>query len=67
MRLLRILSLVCVSGVAAGAAAAELAVGDPAPDFSLQGSDGKSYSLAPLLEENDGVVLAWFPKAFTPG
>jgi peroxiredoxin Q/BCP len=68
MRLPRFYSLVfvCVFGVA-GTAAAELSVGDPAPDFSLQGSDGASYSLASLLEENQGVVLAWFPKAFTPG
>ncbi len=49
----------------AGARAAELAVGDKAPDFSLPGSDGKTHTLA----ENKGrtVVLAWFPKAFTGG
>jgi peroxiredoxin Q/BCP len=50
-----------------GSAAAELSVGDPAPDFSLAGSDGKTYTLAGLLKEHDGVVLAFFPKAFTPG
>ena len=39
--------------------------GDTAPPFSLQGSDGKTYSLADL--EGRAVVIAWFPKAFTGG
>jgi peroxiredoxin Q/BCP len=43
----------------------ELKVGDKAPDFKLQGSDGKIYSLADLKGQT--VVLAWFPKAFTGG
>ncbi len=46
--------------------AAGLAVGDPAPGFTLQGSDGKTYSLAQFAGKQ-GVVLAWFPKAFTAG
>ena len=48
-------------------AAAELSVGDPAPAFDLTGSDGKNYTLEGLLAAREGVVLAWFPKAFTPG
>jgi thioredoxin-dependent peroxiredoxin len=58
-------------GVLAGAAFAgtppadELKVGDQAPDFSLAGSDGKTYSLQQLKGQT--VVLAWFPKAFTGG
>jgi peroxiredoxin Q/BCP len=49
----------------AQAPAVELKVGDAAPAFSLQASDGKTHSLA----ESKGktVVLAWFPKAFTAG
>jgi thioredoxin-dependent peroxiredoxin len=43
----------------------ELKVGDPAPDFKMAGSDGKTYSLAELKGKT--VVLAWFPKAFTGG
>jgi thioredoxin-dependent peroxiredoxin len=43
----------------------ELKVGDPAPDFTLPGSDGKTYSLPDLKGQT--VVLAWFPKAFTGG
>jgi peroxiredoxin Q/BCP len=48
------------------ALAAELNVGDPAPPFSLPGSDGKNYSLADFKGKS-AVVLAWFPKAFTGG
>ena len=44
----------------------ELRVGDPAPAFSLQGSDGKIYTLADFKGKS-AVVLAWFPKAFTGG
>jgi len=43
----------------------ELKVGDVAPDFTLQASDGKTYSLSKLRGKT--VVLAWFPKAFTAG
>jgi len=43
----------------------ELKAGDPAPDFSLPGSDGKTYALAQLKGKT--VVLAWFPMAFTGG
>jgi thioredoxin-dependent peroxiredoxin len=50
----------------AGAAAAELKVGDKAPDFSLQGSDGKTYTLD-QFKGKSAVVVAWFPKAFTGG
>jgi peroxiredoxin Q/BCP len=48
-----------------GAQAADLKVGDAAPGFKLQGSDGKTHSLADLKGKT--VVLAWFPKAFTAG
>ena len=52
--------------VAGPVRAAELAPGDSAPDFSLVGSDGKTYALSQFAGKR-GVVLAWFPKAFTPG
>jgi peroxiredoxin Q/BCP len=42
------------------------AVGDKAPAFSLQGSDGKQHA----LDDHAGkrpMVIAWFPKAFTSG
>ncbi len=44
-----------------------LEAGDRAPDFSLPGSDGRTYRLADLLAGGQAVVLAWFPKAFTGG
>jgi thioredoxin-dependent peroxiredoxin len=46
--------------------AADLKVGDQAPDFSLKGSDGKTYNLKDF-EGKQTVVLAWFPRAFTGG
>ena len=57
------LSVFCVVTVAA---AAELKVGDPAPPFSLKGSDGQTYSLE-QFKGKSAVVIAWFPKAFTGG
>ena len=41
-------------------------LGTQAPDFELQGSDGRTYALSQFVGKG-GVVLAWFPKAFTPG
>lgn len=52
--------------VASPGVAAELKVGDPAPPFTLQGSDGKTYSLE-QFKGKQGVVIAWYPKAFTGG
>lgn len=61
------LALVLLLACAAASFAADPKVGDPAPEFSLSGSDGRTYTLVGLLAQNDGVVLAFFPKAFTPG
>lgn len=44
---------------------AKLKVGDKAPEFALQGSDGKIHKLSDYKGKT--VVLAWFPKAFTGG
>jgi hypothetical protein len=43
----------------------DLKVGDMAPAFALQGSDGQIHKLADYKGKT--VVLAWFPKAFTGG
>ena len=50
----------------AQAPAVELKVGDKAPNFKLQGSDGKTYNLADFAGKK-AVVIAWFPAAFTKG
>ena len=42
-----------------------LKVGDRAPEFALQGSDGKVHKLSDYKGKT--VVLAWFPAAFTAG
>jgi peroxiredoxin len=63
-----------VSGIAGGVLHAsmrtdersiELKAGDPAPDFTLQASNGRTYHLRDLAGRV--VVIAWFPKAFTGG
>ena len=43
-----------------------LEVGDTAPDFSLQGTDGKTHQLKDYIGK-EAVVIAWFPKAYTHG
>ena len=49
-----------------GAVAGGLEVGQTAPDFTLEGSDSKTYSLSDF-KGKEAVVLAWFPKAYTRG
>ena len=74
--MLKMMSICAASGILAFAAAlsaqgtapqnpAELKVGDTAPAFALQGSDGKIDKLSDYKGKT--VVLAWFPKAFTGG
>ncbi|WP_439100523.1 peroxiredoxin [Congregibacter sp.] len=57
---------VFVLGLSAVAVQAELKVGDRAPNFTLQASDGETYDLADYRGKQ-AVVLAWFPRAFTSG
>jgi peroxiredoxin Q/BCP len=58
--------LMMATGSNAQTPAPELKAGDQAPDFSLHGSDGKTYKLSDFKGKK-AVVLAWFPKAFTSG
>ena len=59
--LVAVLALLCAPSVSG----ADLAPGDPAPDFALPGSDGKTHQLSDYAGKV--VVVAWFPKAFTGG
>jgi peroxiredoxin Q/BCP len=63
-----ILTLGLVAGFTVGmmAQGRELQVGDRAPDFTLQGTDGKTHKLSDY-QGKSAVVLAWFPRAFTNG
>src|SRR5919109_289266 len=66
MRALMAIGLAAALMVGVKAQTTELKVGDPAPDFSLQASDGKTYKLSDF-KGKQAVVIAWFPKAFTGG
>jgi peroxiredoxin len=46
--------------------AAAPAVGERAPDFTVTDTDGVELTLSKLVERGP-VVVAFFPKAFTPG
>lgn len=56
--------ILLLTGLTASASALE--VGDQAPDFSLQASDGNTYTLS-QFKGKQAVVIAWFPKAYTSG
>jgi peroxiredoxin Q/BCP len=66
MRALMTIGLAAALAVGVKAQSTELKVGDNAPDFSLQASDGKTYKLSDFKGKR-AVVVAWFPKAFTQG
>jgi len=61
---IRIILTILLSWVSLPAAALE--VGDQAPAFSLQATDGKTYSLE-QFHDKQAIVIAWYPKAFTSG
>jgi len=58
--------LILLASSSPRATAQALKVGDAAPNFSLTGSDGKTYKLS-SFKGKQAVVVAWFPKAFTGG
>lgn len=66
MRALLAAGLMTLLSVGVMAQQAELKVGDQAPNFKLQATDGKTYQLSDF-KGKEAVVLAWFPKAFTQG
>lgn len=64
----RLIPALILSGLVlvAGVQAADLQVGDAAPDFALKASDGHLYKLSDFKGKR-AVVIAWYPKAFTSG
>ena len=58
--------MISLSLVAALALASAPKVGDAAPDFTAKDTDGNSVTLSTMLKDGP-VILAFFPKAFTPG
>ena len=52
--------------LALSATVGALEVGDQAPAFSLQATDGKTYSLE-QFHDKQAIVIAWYPQAFTSG
>ena len=65
MKLMMAFTIFALFGLG-GASAEPLQEGDTAPDFSLKASDGKTYKLSDYKGKK-AVVLAWYPKSFTPG
>lgn len=61
-----ILGMGAVMSAGIPAEAAELKIGDKAPEFEMKGSDGKTYKLS-QFKGKKAVVVAWYPKAFTGG
>lgn len=55
-----------MTGPTAGQTTA-LGVGDEAPDFDLPDSVGGRTRLSDLLADHEGVVVYFFPRAFTAG
>ena len=64
--LLAAIAFVAPLGARAAAFAADLAVGDAAPDFTLKDQDGKDVKLSSFAGKK-AVVIAFFPAAQTPG
>jgi peroxiredoxin Q/BCP len=65
-RLIRALVAACLALAAPMSMAETLTPGVKAPAFELTGTDGETRTLSDYVGKR-GVVLAWFPKAFTPG
>ena len=61
---LRLILLAIMASLSVSAAALE--VGDQAPAFSLEGTDGNTYTLE-QFHGKQAIVIAWYPKAFTGG
>ncbi|MFL2975774.1 MAG: peroxiredoxin [Candidatus Thalassarchaeaceae archaeon] len=48
-------------------ATVKLAVGDKAPDFEVEVTDGSKISLSEILSDGEKVILYFYPRDNTPG
>jgi len=58
--------LIFLVGLSASLSAIALEVGDQAPEFTLEATDGKTYTLE-QFHNKQAIVIAWYPRAFTAG
>ena len=65
MLALKNLTMLVISGLISNSAVS-LEIGDQAPDFELQATDGNTYTLS-QFHDKEAVVIAWYPRAFTSG
>jgi peroxiredoxin Q/BCP len=66
MKLLQLTALLLITILPTAAFSMSLKVGDLAPDFTLQATDGKTYTLE-QFKGKQAIVIAWFPMAYTRG
>ena len=66
MKLIKTLAAALAAALIMNVSAEPLKVGDKAPDFTLKGTDGKTYKLSDFKGKQP-VVVAWYPKALTGG
>ena len=57
------IAMAILSGLLAGASPK---AGEVAPDFTVTDTDGQKITLSEAVKEGT-VIVAFFPKAFTPG
>jgi peroxiredoxin Q/BCP len=62
----KLLTLLCTSLISVSSFATDLKVGDPAPNFNLQATNGDYYKSADY-KGKQAIVLAWYPMANTRG
>ena len=58
--------LILLIGLSISLPTIALEVGDQAPDFILEATDGNTYTLE-QFRNKQAIVIAWYPKAFTSG
>lgn len=58
--------LILLLGLTVSLSAIALDVGDQAPGFTLEATDGNTYTLE-QFRNKQAIVIAWYPQAFTSG